>query len=51
LVTEDDDLIPPLFAAECIIKSAQASAFLLSKRKRSGNLLLLDGLDASQRIK
>ncbi len=51
LVTEDDDLIPPLFTAESIINSAQASALLLSKRKRSGNLLLLDGLDTSQRTK
>lgn len=47
LVTEDDDLIPPLFTAESIINSKQAKALLLSKRKRSSNLLLLDGLDAS----
>lgn len=47
LVTEDDDLIPPLFTAESIINSAQARALLLSKRKRGNNLLLLDGLDAS----
>jgi len=46
LVTEDDDLIPPLFTAESII-TAQARALLLSKRKWGNNLLLLDGLDAS----
>jgi len=51
LVTEDDDLIPPLFTAESIINSAQATALLLSKRKRSGNMLLLDGLDVSQSTK
>lgn len=47
LVTEDDDLIPPLFTAESIINPSQARALLLSKRKRGNNLLLLDGLDAS----
>lgn len=47
LVTEDDDLIPPLFTAESIINSAQARALLLSKEKPRGNLLLLNGLDAS----
>lgn len=47
LVTEDDDLIPPLFTAESIINAAQARALLISKRKRGNNLLLLDGLDAS----
>ena len=51
LVTEDDDLIPPLFTAESIISSSQARALLLSKRPRGNNLLLLDGLDASQRKK
>lgn len=47
LVTEDDDLIPPLFTAEAIINSTRARALLLSQRKRGNNLLLLDGLDAS----
>lgn len=47
LVTEDDDLIPPLYTAESIINSAQAKALLLSKRKRGNNMLSLDGLDAS----
>lgn len=47
LVTEDDDLIPPLFTAESIINLTQARALLLSKRKRSNNMLLLDGLDVS----
>lgn len=47
LVTEDDDLIPPLFTAESIINASQARALLLSNRKRGNNLLLLDGLEAS----
>lgn len=47
LVSEDDDLIPPLFTAESVINSGQAKALLLSSRKRGSNLLLLDGLDAS----
>lgn len=47
LVTEDDDLIPPLYTAESIINRTQAKALLLSKRKRGSNMLLLDGLDAS----
>jgi hypothetical protein len=47
LVTEDDDLIPPLFTAESIINPSQARALLLSKRRRGNNFLLLDGLDAS----
>ncbi len=51
LVTEDDDLIPPLFTAESIINSLQARALLLSKRIRRNNMLLLDDLDASPRTK
>lgn len=47
LVTEDDDLIPPLFTAESIINLTQARALLLSKRKRGNNMLLLDDLDVS----
>lgn len=47
LVTEDDDLIPPLFTAESILNLAQARALLLSKRKWGNNFFLLDGLDAS----
>lgn len=47
VVSEDDDLIPPLFTAETIINSAKAKALILSQRKRSHSMLLLDGLDAS----
>lgn len=47
LITEDDDLIPPLFTAESIINLGQARALLLSTRKRSNNMLQLDGLDVS----
>lgn len=47
LVAEDDDLIPPLFAAESIINAQSARALLLSKRRRGNNFLLLDGLDVS----
>lgn len=47
LVAEDDDLIPPLFTAESIINLDRARVLLLSKRKRSNNLLLINGLDAS----
>lgn len=47
LITEDDDLVPPLFTAESIIYAHKGKALLLSKRKRSKNFLLLDGLDAS----
>lgn len=45
LVGEDDDLVPPLFSIETIVCARGAKALLLSKRKRSNNFLLLDGLN------
>lgn len=47
LVTEDDDLIPPLFTAESIINPNRARVLLLSKRNWGNNMLLLNGLDVS----
>jgi len=45
LMTEDDDLIPPLFAAESIISPRLAKALLLSRRRHGGKFLKLDGLE------
>ena len=45
LVSEDDDLIPPLFTAESIINLLQSRVLLLSKRARGNNMLLLDDLE------
>lgn len=46
LVSEDDDLIPPLFTAESIINLLQSRAMLLRNRMRGNNMLLLDDLEA-----
>lgn len=46
LVTEDDDLIPPLFIAESIVVPKSARAVLLSNRRHAGNFLKLAGLES-----
>jgi hypothetical protein len=45
VVAEDDDLIPPLFAAEAIIGAKSGKALLLSARVRSKVFLRLEGME------
>lgn len=45
LVTEDDDLMPPLFTAESLVSLRSSRVVLLSKRRRSNKFLRLDGLE------
>lgn len=44
LVTEDDDLVPALFAAEAIVDTRLARTLVLSKRALGNNFLNLDDL-------
>lgn len=44
VVTEDDDLVPPLFAAEALIRGAGGRALLLRNRTQAGPFLKLDGI-------
>lgn len=44
VAAEDDDLIPPIFAAEAIMSGADSRVFLLSKRARSKNFLKLENI-------
>lgn len=44
VAAEDDDLVPPIFVAEAIVKRAGARVLLLSSRKRTKNFLKLDDI-------
>lgn len=44
VVTEDDDLVPPLFAAEALVRNSGGRALLLRSRAQAGPFLKLDGI-------
>ena len=48
VVTEDDDLVPPVFTAEALLEPYGARVLLLHSRKRSGTFLRLDLLTVRQ---
>lgn len=44
VVAEDDDIVPPLFVAEAVIKHMNSRVLLLSNRSRSRNFLKLENI-------
>lgn len=44
VIAEDDDMVPPLFAAEALLSNSQARALLLRSRAQTGPFLKLDGI-------
>lgn len=44
VVSEDDDLVPPVFTAEALLVRGSSKVFILQSRARSGNFLKLENI-------